>query len=988
MNSYKKINNITAWSAFAIAFVVYVLTVEPTASFWDCAEYIATSFKLEVPHPPGAPLFLLIGRLFSLFAGDNVEQIAHAINMISVLSGSFTVLFLFWSITMLGRKILKVKEGEETKAHTLVLMGSGLIGALACIFADTFWAESLEAETYAFSLFFTSFVFWAILHWELIEDQQKANRWLILIAYVLGIALGARFMNLLAIPAMAFVYYFKNYKATKKGVIFTFFIGCFLVLFIESGIITGLPSLAFDFEILFINYGGLPFGSGVIFFILLVIITLIGGIVYTIRKQKVKLNAALLALAFILLGYTSYTVTAIRANFDPPINENSPQDIMKMLSYLKREQYGNRPLLFGQYFTAEVVDQKKSPIYIKGEEKYEVAGNRVHYSYDPKKSTILPRIYSSNDPRHVQRYKELLGLKGNEEPNFFDNIYFMVSHQMGHMYMRYFMWNFAGRESDIQDADWLSPLDSFKKLPELMSSNRARNNFFMLPLILGIVGIIFQYRKDRKGFWVVLLLFGMLGAALNFYLNSPPIEPRERDYIYIGSIYAFTIWIGLGVLGLTQFLGRFIKSNSTAAFAAILLSLSAPALMAFQGWDNHDRSNRYYSVDSAKNFLGSLAPNAILFTGGDNDTFPLWYAQEVEGFRTDVRVIVLSYFNTDWYINQMRRQTYESRPLPFTYAPGDYKQGTNDYLPFYENPNVKGAINLDQYLNLIQEKHSALQVPVEDGTIGTVPAKNFFLEVDTAAVLASGIIPDKIKPQIQGKMMINLKGRGLEKKDLMFLDLLRTNNWERPIYFNFTSLRSIGLNLDNNVVQEGNVYRVLPVLNPSPGKDFVSTDIMYDNMMNNSYWRELNNPKVYYDQNYRNFVSSARVNFNTLASALLEEGRAEEAKKAVLKSLEVMPDASIHFDQSSPETVRLLFAVGENNRALEMAEVMGDRADEFLIYAFDNNLMKDYYHRYDREMSISLMILNQLGQYLKAPGYNDLATKYQEAFIKHYQKYR
>ncbi|MTI30708.1 protein O-mannosyl-transferase family, partial [Xanthovirga aplysinae] len=976
MNSYRKINNITAWFAFAVAFLVYVLTVEPTASFWDCAEYIATSYKLEVPHPPGAPFFLLTGRLFSLFVGNNVEKIAHAINMISVLSSSFTILFLFWSITMLGRKILKVKEGEETNSQTLLLMGSGLIGALACIFADSFWAESLEAETYSFSLFLTAIVFWAILRWELMEDQRKANKWLILIAYLLGIALGSRFMNLLAIPAMAFIFYFKNYKATTKGVVITLIIGAFLVLFIESGIITGLPGLAFGFEIFFINSLGLPFGSGVIFLILLVLGSLVAGIVYSIKKQNVSLNTALLSLAFILLGYTSYTITAIRANYDPPVNENSPQDVMRMLSYLKREQYGDRPLLYGQYFTADVIDQKKSPIYVKGEEKYEVAGNRIRYTYDPKKSTILPRIYSSNDPRHVQRYKELLGLKGNEEPNFFDNIHFMISHQMGHMYMRYFLWNFAGRESDIQDAAWLAPWDGFKKLPEVMASNKARNNFFMLPLILGIIGMIFQYKNDPKRFWVVFLLFAMLGLVLNFYLNSPPIEPRERDYIYIGSIYAFTIWIGLGVMGLAYFLNRFTKSRNTAAVIAVLLSLIAPGLMAYQGWDNHDRTDRYFSVDSAKNFLGSLAPNAILFTGGDNDTFPLWYAQEVEGFRTDVRVIVLSYFNTDWYINQMRRQTYESKPLPFTYSPGDYKQGTNDYLPFVENPNVKGAINLDQYLNLIQEKHPALQVPVEDGMIGTVPAKDFFMDVDTTAVLKSGIIPEKIKPQLQEKMVINLKGRGLEKKDLMFLDFLRTNNWERPIYFNFTSLRSIGLNLDNNVVQEGNVYRLLPVLNPSPGKDFVSTDIMYDNMMNKSYWRQLNNPKVYYDQNYRNFVSSARVNFNTLADALLQEGRDQEAKKALLKSLEVMPDISIPYDQSSPETVRLMFAVGEKERALEMANVMGDRADEFLTYAFENDL-PDYY---DRERSISLMILNQLGQYLKAPGYNDLATKYQEAF--------
>ncbi|WP_422361750.1 DUF2723 domain-containing protein [Reichenbachiella sp.] len=978
MSDYNKLNNITGWIIFILATTVYALTVEPTASFWDCGEFIAVSYKLEVPHPPGAPFFLLLGRLFSFLAMGDTTQVAYWINMLSVLSSGFTVLFLFWSITHLAKKLV----APDTNYTNFVIIGSGLIGALSYTFSDSFWFSAVEAEVYGMSSFFTAFVVWAMLKWENIKDPSDENRWMILIAYMVGLSIGVHLLNLVTVPALGLVYYFKKReKLSTRGIITTLIASGAIVLIIMEGVIPGLPSFAGKMEIFFVNNLGLPFGSGIIFFAALFIGGLVYGIYYSIKSSNATLNTVLVSFAFIVIGYSSYSIVLIRSNYNPPIDENNPEDVLSYVSYLKREQYGSRPLLHGQLFTADIVDQKKgAPVYTKGEEKYEITDYKLEYIYDPEHTTILPRAYS-NQPGHVQRYREILGLKNGEKPSFADNLAYMFKHQLGTMYFRYFMWNFAGRASDIQGADWVGINDAFEKVPTMLEENKGRNIFFMIPLILGIIGLTFQYYKDPRNFAFVGLLFFLTGAAIVLYLNSPPTEPRERDYIYAGSYYAYAFWIGLGFIAIFNGLMAVIKKGIPAAAIALVICLSAPIIMASEGWDDHDRSNRYFSVDSAKNFLASCEENAIIFTGGDNDTFPLWYVQEVEGFRTDVRVIVLSYFNTDWYIAQMMRDAYESKPLPFGLTLDNYKQGgLNDYLPLVERQNIKGGtMNAAQFINLIKAEHPALAVPTSISSYNSVPAKNFYLPVDSAKVMEMEIIPEQFASRLSDRMTWSMKGRGLEKKDLAILDLIVNNNWERPIYFNNTSASSVNFNLKDYMVQEGNAFRLLPIRNQTSGEMFVNTDIMFDNMINNFHWRELDNPTVYYSEDYRNFVLNHRASFNTLIQNLLAEGKTEKAREALLKCLEFMPDDAIRYDHFSVQQVGYLILVGEEEKATEMAELISQRSDEMLTYLYTTGNLDRF------ELQKNLISLSELARTFRGTENLELANKYEELFRKHYE---
>ncbi len=978
--NYQKVNNLTGWIVFAIATLVYWLTVEPTASFWDCGEFIAVSYKLEVPHPPGAPLYLLIGRFFSMFAMGDVYQVAYWINIASVLSSGFTILFLFWSITALGNKLFGLRPGNGTEEQNWLIIASAIVGSLAYTFTDSFWFSAVEAEVYAMSSFFTAFVFWAILKWEQIDDDRHRNRWFLLLAYTVGLSIGVHLLNLVAIPALGLIVYFKyQQKHSNMGVLATMAISGAIIMIIMAGVIPGLPSLASSFEIFFVNSLGLPFKSGIVVFTLLFVGALVYGIIYSERKEKVILNTALLAFTFILIGYSSYTLVLIRSNYNPPIDENNPENVLNFVTYLKREQYGDRPLLYGQYFTTELVEQKKgAPVYAKGEEKYEIIDYKVEPVYDKSGKTILPRMYSSAG-EHQRRYREITGLRQGEKPTFGDNLYFMFKHQIGHMYMRYFMWNFAGRESDVQDAGWLTPLDAFEDVPWELEWNKARNNYFFLPLILGLTGLFFHYRKDQKNFAVLLLLFFLTGAALVLYLNSPPLEPRERDYIYVGSFYVFAMWIGFSVMAIYEVFQRFIANKKAAIAVSFLLSFSAPAILAAENWDDHDRSKRYFSVDTAKNFLASCAPNAILFTGGDNDTFPLWYAQEVEGFRTDVRVVVLSYFNTDWYIEQMMRSAYESEPFPFSLSLEHYRQGgPNDFVVVMERENVKGAINLEQYMKLVKDGHPALKVATSISAYNSIPSKSVYVNIDTAAVLSKGIIPGTLKDYLTNRMVININDRVLEKKDLAILDIINTNNWERPIYFNNTSLAGVNMDLRPYVVQEGNAYRLLPVENPSAQETFVDVNTMYDNMVNNFYWRGLQDSTIYYTEDYRNFVLNHRASFNALAEALLMEGDEERTRNVLLKSLEVMPDEGVPYDHFTVRMVGLLMEVGENEKAIEIAALMSERADGMLTYMFDKRMSDQF------TTQRNLIVLNELARIFKAYDNSELAKKYEEMFRKHY----
>ena len=970
---FQKVNNLTGWTVFVIALAVYWITMEPTASYWDCGEFIAVSYKLEVPHPPGAPLFLLIGRLFSFLSFGDETKVAYWINFSSVLAGAFTSLFLFWSTVLFGRKLMRLRTPADlTTDRTWVLMGAGLVAALTFTFCDSAWFSNVEAEVYAMSSFFTAFVVWAMLKWDLIEDESKANRWLLLIFYMMGLSIGIHLLNLVTIPALALIYYFKKYTPGRWGVVATLLFSLFIIFFINNIIIPGLPSMAGNFEIFFVNSLGLPFGSGVIVFALILIAALVYGIRYAQKNQKPILNTFLLATTFILIGYSSYAMIVIRANFNPPINENDPSDVMSFVRYLKREQYGSRPLLYGQYFTAQLEGYDEGePIYVKGKDKYEVTDRKISYRYSSRDQTILPRIWST-DPQHQQVYRDLLGLSEGEKPTFSDNLSYMFSHQIGWMYVRYFFFNFAGRESDNQNANWIGPSQWFEDLPRTLVENKGRNNFFMIPFLLGLIGMFYQSVHNTKNFVVVALLFVLTGVALVIYLNSPPTEPRERDYIYTGSYYAFSMWVGFAVIAIAEALAKAARGLKTAGIVATLVCLTAPALMAKDGWNDHDRSRRYFSVDSAINYLQSCAPNGILFTGGDNDTFPLWYSQEVEGVRTDVRVVVLSYYNTDWYIYQTMRQTYESEPFPYTLTRENYRQGgPNDYLPYYDAKI--SSVDLKQYLELLKKDHKGLRLYA---SANAVPTKELVLKVDVEKVRSLGIVPEGMEDLIVPEMRLRVRGNGLEKKDLAMLDVLATSNWERPLYVNNTSLAQFNVDLSPFVVQEGNAYRILPVQNPNPQNELVNMDVSYANMMQKFQFRGLDDATIYYSPDYRSFVQNHRSSFNSLAAALINSGDSTRAKEVLAHSLERMPDRGVPYDYTNTQTVQLLLSVGERDKALEIANTLSQRSDELAGYYLRKR-------EFGRELQIPIVILGELQRVLFEYGETELAEKLEAIYNKH-----
>ena len=981
MYNYKNLNNYTGWLSFLIALIVYSITVEDTASFWDAGEFIAVSNKLEVPHPPGAPFYLLLGRFFSLFAFNNPELVALSINFLSVLASAFTILFLFWTITHLSSKIIK----PNNDINIFLILLSGFTGAISFTFTDSFWFSAVEAEVYAMSSFFTAFVFWAILRWETTQDPIKQHKWIILIAYMMGLSIGVHLLNLVAIPALALIIYFKKYKnITLLGISLSLAISLLIIGIIIEGIIPGLPSMASFIERFFVNSLGLPFGSGIIFFIIVFLSLIVYLLKFSQEKEKVTLNISLLSLTFILIGYSSYSLVLIRSNYNPPIDENNPENILNFISYLKREQYGYRPLFKGQYFDADVIKQEETGVsYKKGRDKYEIKEKKFSYVYDNKRTTIFPRMYSSS-PNHIERYREITNLSKNQKPTFSDNLEFFFKYQIGHMYLRYFLWNFSGRESDIQNAKWLGLLNKFDKVPYQIEVNKARNNYLMIPLLLGIIGLVFQFYRDRKNFYVVMLLFILTGIALVVYLNSPPIEPRERDYIYAGSYYAFSIWIGFGSLFLFSILKKIFKKDKLSLVICFLLSIQSPIILANQNWDDHDRSNRYLTVDSAKNLLASCAPNSILFTGGDNDTFPLWYVQEVENFRTDVRVIVLSYFNTDWYIEQMMSKKNKSEKIDFSVSLDSYIQGgLNDYLPYRNDSRIQNRpISLKGYINLVKRNSKAIQVPTSVSNYNSIPSKSFWL-----ASKGKESLLGKFDRYYQDTLLINLKSNknGLEKKDLAFLDLLQANNWERPIYFNNTSLNGIGLELKRNVIQEGFAYRLLPILSPNSGS-LIDSEKMYSNLMSNSFWRGLDDEKAYFSEDHRGFIMNYRSTFNTLIKELINKKEYDKALEVINKSLDLIPDKAIMYDHFSVQIVEYLINLNEKAgmKTLELAnniaEISSKRADEILNYYYDNNINNRY------EIQRNLVSLNTLARAYSRNSDQELSKKYRELFENNYSR--
>ncbi len=965
MSDFKKLNNLAGWGTFFISMVVYIMTIEQTASFWDCGEFIAIAYKLEVSHPPGAPLFMLIGRLFSFLALGDTTQVAYWINMSSALASGFTILFLYWSIVMLGRKLIGARMGEESPVQQILLVGAGAVGALSFAFSDSFWFSAVEGEVYAMSSFFTAIIFWAMLKWELVEDESTANKWLLLIAYMLGLSSGVHLLGLVALPAMALIYYFKKYdKPTLWGVAITLLFSLLLIGFVDSLVIKGLPTFAQKLEITFVNSFGLPFNSGALFMGVVIIVLLFLAIRVTAKKEMVEWNTLALGITFVLIGNACYGIIPIRSAANPPIDQNNPENAITFTSYLKREQYGSRPLVYGPYFNAPQPEfSQGAPVYYKAEDDYKIGDYKSDLKYDSDWEGLFPRMWSTQ-ASHVQRYQQLTGVRGDEKPSKLQDMQYFFGHQLGTMYMRYFMFNFSGRESDIQYADFLRPWNSDKGVPDVIKNNKGRNQYFAIPLILGLVGFFFQFNKDPKRFAATFMLFLLTGAALVVYLNSVPIEPRERDYIYVGSYYVFAFWIGFAVLAF----GSLLMKRGAASYASIAIGLISPLILISENWDDHDRSDRYFSVDSARNFLASCAPNAILFTGGDNDTFPLWYVQEVEGFRTDVRVVVLSYYNTDWYIDQTQQTMNDSEGFDYSLTIDNYRQGTNDYLLVQpQQPYAGNPIDLKQYMGLL--KDNMARIPQlkrqlsSGGELNTIPSRILSLEVDTASVLRKDIIPERLKPFVQERLyfQLNENSNVLEKAQMMMLDLIATNNWERPIYFNYTSVNSLNFDLQDYLVHEGMAYRLLPVRRPPFMRQMVNLDAMYENMHEKFQFRGMDNPDANLNEDYRGFAQNHRSTFTTLADALIEAGDSTRAKSTLDYALEVLPRKSLPWDISSVGFVSSYMEIGEKEKARNLAMEIAREFDSMVGYHLDKKRLDNDFRKYSSGLQYLEVVMNQYG---------------------------
>jgi len=884
----KKLNLVLGWATFLLALVVYLLTLEPTVSLWDCGEFIASSYKLQVGHPPGAPFYLIIGRFFSLFASDPA-RVAMMINAVSAFASAFTILFLFWTISHLLQKM----------THQLwVILGGSLVGALAYTFSDTFWFSAVEGEVYATSSLFTAVVFWAILKWENAADEPGANRWLILIAYLIGLSIGVHLLNLLAIPAIVLVYYFRKYQVTRKGVIYALGISLAILLFIMYGIIPGIVKMASWFELLFTNGIGLHYNTGLVIYVLL----LLGGLAYGIyRTQYVKKsalwNTVWLSITVILIGYSSYALIVIRSQAAPPMNENRPENVFALLSYLNREQYGDRPLVRGHLYDAQVKDiQYTKPVYVlnKEENRYEIAYKKPELEMRGSKM-LFPRMYS-REANHRQAYEEYGTIKDPENPSLADNLEFFLRYQVGHMYLRYFMWNFAGRQNDIQghgnvlNGNWISGIrfiDSMmvpqKMLPQRMKDHPARNTYFFLPFLLGLLGLFYQLDRNLKDFWVVMSLFILTGLAIVVYLNQTPYQPRERDYAYAGSFYAFSIWIGVGVAGLYKILNK-MWTGKGALVASLAIGLfSAPVLMAVQNWDDHDRSGRYTARDIAANYLKSCDENAILFTVGDNDTFPLWYVQDVEGVREDVRIVNMMLFNMDWYIDQMRWKNYTSDPLAFTLPPSKYRDGTNNSVYVREN---EGSAPLDYIMTFVKSDDPRTKLPLRTGDqVDYIPTHQVYLPLDSLRR-----IDFNLKPNAQ-----------ILKGSLAQLDVFSSNFGKRPIYYTAGGF-SASLGLEPYYVAEGLAFRVgeeAGAYSSILDMGQIDAEKMYQKLMHEFSWGRMNAEDVHLDYSTIRTLSVIRFRslHTNLALELLEKGERLKAIEVLDRCMELAPSRVLPFDQ-------------------------------------------------------------------------------------------
>ena len=1013
---FKLLNNITGWVVFLVAAITYLLTIEPTVSFWDCGEFISSSNKMQIGHPPGAPFFMVIARFFAMFA-SGPEQVAMMINSMSALASAFTILFLFWTITFLAKHLI-AKDGNYNVGNTIAILACSTIGALAYTFSDTFWFSAVEGEVYAFSSFFTAIVFWAITKWydSDIEDPTS-RRWILLIALMEGMAIGVHLLNLLTLPAIAFVVYYRKFKPQTSGRRFwgfmlTGIVSLLAIAVIMWGIIPGVAVVASKFELLFTNTFGAPFNTGLIVWTILTVACLVLSIFFTqksnnvilntifptlsmiltgallftgntffniliiaamvfclikfiAKKHRSLLNTAMLFLTMIIIGYSSYAIIIIRSNANPPMNQNNPEDMFNLLSYLNREQYGDRPLLYGQDFNAQFEKyENTTEIYTKRGDKYVCVGHRFKPVFKASGCRVFPRMYS-REAEHISVYKDFGGMKQSQKkPTGLNNIKFFVNYQLNWMYWRYFLWNFSGRQNDIQGhgntihGNWITGFDAWDNarlgdqslLPDYLKNNKGHNRYFMLPLILGLIGLVYQLWKNTKDWWIVSLLFILTGIAIVVYLNQTPIQPRERDYAYAGSFYAFAIWIGLGAAAIYELFKKFTP-GAVAGIVALLICAPVPYIMAEQNWDDHDRSNRYAAHDFARNYLETCAPNAILFTHGDNDTFPVWYAQEVEGIRPDVKICCLPYFASDWYIDQMKCASYDAKPMPLSLERIKYEPNTRDQLMIDSRRKDKGFMPLQEFMDYINDDKNV--VKTGDDSYYLFPSKKFSLKADPKKVIEYGCVYPGYYKDTAGEteiyfdtvLNIDLNRDYLLKNEMMILDLLNTNDWERPIYITSLGSRHT-LNLDNYFHNEGFAFRLTPMNKKAKAPEGVAnsdinTDIMYNNLMNVYTWGNINDPNVYVDQTILRTTKIVKIrnNFGELAKALVKEGKTDKAKEVMERCDSVMPPAMYPVTYFDCDYTEGYYQAGE-----------AETADSILVAGIESVLTElNYYKSLDKQ---------------------------------------
>ncbi|WP_428330154.1 protein O-mannosyl-transferase family [Mucilaginibacter sp.] len=911
---YKKINNLLGWLCFAIASVTYILTLEPSVSFWDCGEFISCAYRLQVAHQPGYPLFAMLGKMFSLLSlGDNTK-VPYFTNMGSAIASGATIMFLFWTITAIAKKMLANKPGEaQDDSKTILIMGAGLVGALAFTFTDTFWFSAVETIVFALSSLCTAIVFWAILKWDAHADEAGADKWIIFIAYIIGLSIGIHLLNLLTIPAIAMVYYFRRSKNINvTGAVGTFFIGVLILVLVQYGIRGYTIQIAAYFDLFFVNSLGTGFWSGAFVFFFLIVAAIVGGIYYSIKYKKPLLNLALLCIAFVYFGYSSFAYIPIRATANPDLNNSHPDNAFTLYGYLNRIQYGENPLLFGQYFDAKVIDQTEgNTLYRKGKTSYENAGKKTNYVYDH--TTFLPRMYSS-EGQDPQFYHQWLQIPDGQAPTFTDNMKWMFSWQIYQMYVRYFLWNYVGRYNDADgqqstaalDGNWTSGiLDGGKHLPKSvvgggtpipgqgLQLGYAYTPLYALPFIIGLLGAIYHFQRKKRDALVVLLLFFFTGLAIVFYVNQPSIQPRERDYSYVGSFYAFAIWIGLGVIAIAELIRFKLNAKTAGILATVICLFLAPVLMASKEWKSHDRSTKMTPHDMAYNYLISCPPNAILFTYGDNDTYSLWYDQEVEGIRPDVRIVNLSLFTGDWYIRQMQGKMNASEPLPITMPYDKYKEGVRDVI-YFDDKKIPGSVEVKDVFDFISSDDKSTQVQYQSGESGNyLPTKNFKITINADDVLKNHVITPEQKDKLATVMEWKYTSNYITKENLAMLDILAHNNWKRPICFTTTIGNENLIGLQPYLYKEGFAYHLIPFKPDTSTHDQLGKTnslVMYNNMMNKFKYGNFKTAKYLDHESTTMFYPVMITTFLDLTQGLIKDGHPDLALKALHKYDEVMPD--------------------------------------------------------------------------------------------------